>query len=401
MEKRYLVLVLIVWGVFLLFNANIQGNVVRVKTSTTDFTDIQDRGSSFQLTAPPPGPIATAAPIIQDCSTPQIIDPSGPSSQEQPQIDDINGRFVVWTDSIPSGANIAYYDLGPNLIYGDSDDGGKFVIPSPDIFNAKAKIHNGKIMWLSYNPPYMGGYKNINSCIIPCTSVTNILSSSNYYIDIDFYNNLLVYSELLNPNTLPYTTYLYIYDQSTGATNIIYYGGENFGTSIVNGAVIFIHGVFTVPPGSVYDIFIYDISTASTIQVTSNPGNAGVGTPKISLMIPGTNILGFDQDYGAGPQIATYVLSGGVLQPVSILSQQSGILGDLDYDPTQNFISILYFTSGGTFFEKYLFTSQNLLFIIPNLPNLIGYGPADVYSDTAVLRAKFNGGITKITISKC
>ena len=29
-----------------------------------------------------------------------------------------------------------------------------------------------------------------------------------------------------------------------------------------------------------------------------------------------------------------------------------------------------------------------------------GY-PGDVYSDTAVLRAKFSGSITKIVISKC
>ncbi len=69
MEKKYLVLVLAVVGIFLLSNSNIQGNVVRVTQVSADtnpnyITSPQGFGQQSLTAAPPVGPIATPQPII-------------------------------------------------------------------------------------------------------------------------------------------------------------------------------------------------------------------------------------------------------------------------------------------------------------------------------------------------
>ena len=62
MEKRYLVFILAFLGAFLLFNSNIQGNVVRIAPSQQSLT-----------LAPPAGPIATPQQIICPFTNDEVV----------------------------------------------------------------------------------------------------------------------------------------------------------------------------------------------------------------------------------------------------------------------------------------------------------------------------------------
>ncbi len=410
MQKRIIILILLILAIFIITNLNLQGKFVRTEKAKTEYLTTSSNLPEAQPIPTPPAPAqppnVQAQPIIRECSTPQLLDPVGIDSEESARIDN---RYIVWVEFTNNSIsrNISYYDLGHDNIFGTSDDGGKFIVNSPDWDNDKPTIHSNKIMFLSgsYAPVL---YSNVQLCTIPScatlppTIILSIPSPSgiNFYYDADFYNNLVVYSESigLNPSIVS------LYDLNTNINTPILSQGA--ATDVEIEGDILVSSNHLSP--NLFVIYAYHIPTGSLIQVT-NPSSGNAITPRLNLIQPNVYFLSFYLLTGPSGDVVTTSIMNGLLQPIYGLDIQNSQLIGTDYDLNQNIYEIFYqdLISGDLFLQKTILASnQKIVYAVPRTFNNM-YPNGDVRGNNIVFNVGIptpTGGINMISknaISQC
>jgi len=231
--------------------------------------------------------------LALSCSMAREIDPSGPSFQLNPQIE---GKYVIWTETYSVGGptKLVYYDLGPDERFGTMDDGGKFSVMSSASYNENPQVHNGILMWVGGSG---GIFDSIYQCTLPqCASSPSsvILASTNeLFRRADFSGSLVAYIESPQANLGVYS--LHLYDSVSGSNTVIYNQPSAAITdlSIDKNFVVF----SAVISSSGGDIYAYDRTTGSLLQVTNtpDPNTPGEIQPHLSYLSTGKSLLSYNK----------------------------------------------------------------------------------------------------------
>lgn len=393
MGKRFILIL----GIFLLLiSISYNGFVTRVKENR-----LTQNYYSQSVAAPAPSVVAPL-PIYDECSIPQYVDPNPPNPltlQSDPRFDDVNGRYFVWYANTGVGltGDINYYDLGPDLRFNTPDDGGKFLVLSQDPVNIEPVIHDGRIMWISRQ----GAVSRINECLIPNCAITlpnTLLTiSPNSLYDVDFFNDLIVYTRALGGNTVG----IYLYDTSSGTTTPIFTTGYSDEVEIDGNFVAF--NRFTTAFWN-NDIFAYDLQNNNLIQVTNSP---------INEVLPRLNLVGFGISLLSYYKLTTISFLINIINPAGaqsvnfpLATNGMGILGNIYIGP--NTMEIFYgapLQSPPNYmllFEK-ISQTQHLTFRVPVSSSAYIVFPIDVFNRNVLFIQDSISGIPprRVMISEC
>ena len=345
MEKRYLLIFIMIVLIFILFNSNYQSQAVREKGI---YDSSQGTKSSIQYIT---NPLTEPAPIGLNCDTPQVIDPITNINVQQGAEFSDNQRYLAWYEFIVGAtSNIALKDLGPDKTFGTPDDGPKIILPSNTNVNYRPDFDGNTIYWASNSVPNINIFNRIMSCSILCITPTQILSinflSFPYAAeikDLSVDNNLVVYTiNVYNTlNGVSVSDDVYLYNINTQSNTLTYSSPSSVFSSIYD---VEINGDY-IAFSTVNNVFIYRISTDILTQVTNSPSGTVTGFPRLADLGSGVYLLMFNQG-GTTVQVNALLINNGILQPAPYGSPNLN-LGDINYDSVQNILRIAYLSTVG------------------------------------------------------
>lgn len=268
--KKEMVLIILALLVIVIIKPNYHGNVIRTIESKNEIKLQDPTQQNIQLS---PGGLPTQPYSIEDmCSQIYINQQYSLPDGSLPSID---RRYVVFSRhsffSIPFlGTRITVFNLGSDLKAGTNDD-SFLTIPTTDNENIRPTVHRlqsnqYEVMWSSGGSTI--AITNINSCTIPCTTFSTIVTSPSNIIDYDFNVDYLVYIRSAGG---PFSGIIELIDRNSGSSTSIY-SGNVVNVEMDNNNLIAFR---TYNGGSLSnlngEIWLYHIPTNMITQVTNTP----------------------------------------------------------------------------------------------------------------------------------